>query len=403
MLYQLTPDKYEYARPLFTDWRPYLIIFAVINGDCPGTVYVDDRRHPETAFLWDHDEGEFYLAGRADNTAFNRALNACIRNQIRSHAQAHLAHLSEYTFYCDTDAWAPEIDTVLAGLNPMAHRRKLYVLDHATEHQQVALPDGFKLARVVEQTFERQLHGIDIMREWVLRPWRTAADVARREIGYCITHGDNLVGWYVSEYTCQPFPGEGTECQVGIYTCEEYRRRGSATLVARATVEDCWANGIERIGWHCWEANMASAATAERVGFELVIDRPVYNGCFNQFDNLLLQAHYHAQADRLEAAIARWEEAFALWEADDSEALTSPHCRAHPDTVGWCYFAAGRTRAQWGEQEVAFRHLNKAIDNGWRDSQRLLEDERFHGLCDTPEWRALLARFQPGRDARPRD
>ena len=29
----------------------------------------------------------------------------------------------------------------------------------------------------------------------------------------------------------------------------------------------------------------------------------------------------------------------------DPEALNAPHCKAYPDTVAWCYYAAGRTRA----------------------------------------------------------
>ena len=393
MLHELTRDNYVRARPLFADWRPYLVIFAVINGDCPGKIYVDDAYRPQTALLWDHDEGELYLAGRADNAAFNYALNACIRDQIRPHAQAHLPHLSEYTLYCDANAWAPAIATVLSGLNPMEHRRRLYLLDKATVDQKATVPDGFTMARVDERIFESRYEGIDTMREWVLRAWRTPADVARSETGYYITHGDNLVGWCTSEYTGQPFPEDGPECQVGIYVCEAYRRRGFGTLAARATVEACLANGIQRIGWHCWEANAASAATAERVGFQLAIEHPVYNGCFNQFDNLLLQAHYHAQSNRLDGAVNRWEEAFALWEAGDSEAIASPHCSAYPDTVSWCYYAAGRTRAQRGEQELALRHLNKAIDNGWRDIQRLLEDEQLSGLNGTAGWRALLARL----------
>ena len=57
MLYELDPQDYERARPLFARWRAYLVIFAVLDGTCPGRVYVDDREHPRTALLWDHAEG----------------------------------------------------------------------------------------------------------------------------------------------------------------------------------------------------------------------------------------------------------------------------------------------------------------------------------------------------------
>jgi tetratricopeptide (TPR) repeat protein len=158
-------------------------------------------------------------------------------------------------------------------------------------------------------------------------------------------------------------------------------------------VERILANGVEHIGWHCWESNLASAATAQKAGFELAHDQPVYNGCWNQFDNLLLQAHYHSQSNRMAEAVARWERAFEMWEAKDPEALSAPHVKAHPDTIAWCYYAAGRARAQWGDRDIALAHLHKAIDNGWRDVERLHGDEDLAGLRDTPGWDRLLSRF----------
>ena len=201
------------------------------------------------------------------------------------------------------------------------------------------------------------------------------------------------MSWCASEYTSEPVPGQGRACQFSIYTGEAYRRQGFATLVASATVESSLAHGIERIGWLCWDSNTASAATARRLGFELAIDHPVYNGCFNQFDNLLLQAYYHSQAQRLPEALPRWEKAFEMWEAKHPDAVASPHCTAHPDTVGWCYFVAARVRAGWGEGQKALAHLNKAIDNGWRHIERLQEDRELAGLHDTAAWDALLDRL----------
>jgi RimJ/RimL family protein N-acetyltransferase len=391
-MYELEPREYEKVRPLYANWHLYLVIFAVIDGKCPGSVYVDDQENPRTALLWDHAEGELYLAGKTRDASLGRALNDCIRHRIRPYAEAHLPHLSEYTLYCDPEI---KIDVVLDGLNPMQHRRKLYALKELQVDWRSQVPDGYQMVRIDEPLFARRdLKDIDTMNEWVLGDWRSAADFADREIGFCLIHDGELVSWCASEYTAEPVHGAGKTCHVGIYTCESYRRRGFATLVASATVESLLAKGIEHIGWHCWEANVASAATAQKVGFELARDQPVYNGCWNQFDNLLLQAHYHAQANRMAEAVDRWERAFSMWEAEDPEALGAPHVRAHPDTVAWCYYAAGRTRAQWGEADAALAHLHKAVDNGWSDGERLREDERLSDLRGTPGWDKLLSRLR---------
>ena len=148
MICELEPEDCGKARPLFAKWRPYLVISAVIDGNCPGKVYVDVRDNPRTALLWDHAEGELYLAGYAHNEGFNRALNDCIRHQIRSYAQAHLPHLSEYTLYCDPEVWGAGLDVVLAGMNPMEHHRKLYVLKALKEDWRARVPDGYTMVRI---------------------------------------------------------------------------------------------------------------------------------------------------------------------------------------------------------------------------------------------------------------
>ena len=126
MIHKLEPQDYEKARPLFARWRPYLVIFAVIDRNCPGKIVVDDRETPRTALLWEHAEGELYLTGTPQDERFSRALNDHIRHQFLPYARAHLPHLSEYTLYCDPDVWEPQFDLLLAGLNPMRHCRKLY-------------------------------------------------------------------------------------------------------------------------------------------------------------------------------------------------------------------------------------------------------------------------------------
>jgi RimJ/RimL family protein N-acetyltransferase len=239
------------------------------------------------------------------------------------------------------------------------------------------------------------LVGVETIREWVLGDCRTAAEFERDERGCCVIHRSTsaLVAWCASEYTCQPVPGGPRACEVGIQTRESYRRQGFATLVAAATVERCLAECIEQIGWHCWDSNLGSAATARKVGFELADVQPVWNACFNTFDNWMLQAHYHNQAGRSVEALRCWEHAFEMWETEHPDAVASPHMRAHPDTIGWCYYAAAKARSQLGDDDAALHHLNRALDEGWHDAASLREDEAFARVRELPGWEALAARL----------
>jgi GNAT superfamily N-acetyltransferase len=392
---ELAKQDYGRVRAQFNEWHSRLVTVAVLEGRCPGRVYVDDVKEPRSALLWDHDEGELYLAGAADNAAFNRAVNELIRGPIRSEAQTSLPDLSEFTVY-GQGAWQGQIEVLLDGTFPMRHQRKYFVLKRPLVDWRALLPDGFVVAPLDAALFGREdLEGVDTLRDWVLGDCRTAVEFERAERGCCVLHPavSALVGWCASEYTCRPVPGGPRACEAGIQTREPYRRQGFATLTAAATVERCLEAGIEQIGWHCWDSNLGSAATARKVGFELADVQPVWNACFNTFDNWLLQAHYHNQAGRSQEALERWERAFEMWEGKYPEAVASPHMRAHPDTIGWCYYAAGQVRAQMGDGDVALSHLNRALDEGWRDVETLRQDEALAGLQGLPGWKALLARL----------
>jgi RimJ/RimL family protein N-acetyltransferase len=382
-------------KSLFAEWRSRLITVAVIEGRCPGDIYVDDAQDPRTGLLWDHVEGELYLAGETHSEAFNRAANDLIRNEIRSKAETQLPHLSEFTLFAHPDRWGDRLDVVLRGTNPMLHQRRHFTLKEPRVGWRAQLPEGFAMTPLDATLLTRgDLAGIDTTREWVLGDWRTAHAFEREDRGFCLIHRNELVSWCASEYTCRLVPGGVRACEVGIYTREGYRRQGFATLVAAATVERCLAEGIERIGWHCWASNLGSAATARKVGFELADEQPVWNACFNAFDNWLLQAHYYSQAGQVEEAVERWERAFAMWEGRHPEAVASPHLREHSDTMPWCYYAAGRAWTQLGDPGAAFKNLNRAVDEGWRDADRLCEDEELAGLHGMLEWSALLARIE---------
>jgi len=47
MIYKLEPSSYERVRSLFKGFEHTLITIAVIEKNCPGTIYVDDLENPE--------------------------------------------------------------------------------------------------------------------------------------------------------------------------------------------------------------------------------------------------------------------------------------------------------------------------------------------------------------------
>jgi hypothetical protein len=80
-------------------------------------------------------------------------------------------------------------------------------------------------------------------------------------------------------------------CEVGVHTAEGYRQRGLATLTVAAAVDWALSNGFDQVGWHCLRYNVASAATARKVGFRKVEDYSAFLICAKPADAYVLKGN----------------------------------------------------------------------------------------------------------------
>jgi len=98
----------------------------------------------------------------------------------------------------------------------------------------------------------------------------------RQNFGFSAQDGQQLVAWCLAEYHYQG------RYELGIETIEACQRKGIAVHLASAVIRHAFAQGATGIGWHCWATNTPSIATALKLGFEKVLDYPVYYGQYRQ-------------------------------------------------------------------------------------------------------------------------
>jgi RimJ/RimL family protein N-acetyltransferase len=127
------------------------------------------------------------------------------------------------------------------------------------------LPAGFQFAEVdTALLHDPTLAKRQELLEEICSERASTADFLARSFGTVLLHERAVAGWCLSEYNCQQ------HCEVGIAIDEPYRRRGLATVLGSAFRQQALAASAPEIGWHCWEGNVASCATAQALGFSLV-------------------------------------------------------------------------------------------------------------------------------------
>jgi hypothetical protein len=249
-----------------------LVIDAVIAGNSPGSVWVDDANQPRAAFLWDKTHS-FYLAGIAHNPNFNQWIKRIFTEDITPYAIAN--HLGIFKGYTSSDAWAQSIETLFAAndlrkLDRVFYRGTTLIIPY----WRTRLPAGFHVSEINEQVVALStLENFALVTEEIESCWNRLADFRQRGFGFCAHDSERIVCWCTAEYV------SGSQCGIGIETIEAYGRRDFATLTASAFVEYCFAQGITP-HWDAWATNTPSVRAAEKVGFQKVEDYTISLGKF---------------------------------------------------------------------------------------------------------------------------
>ena len=264
MIYELDKTNYAKVRPLFQALKYHLSSAAVLDGNNPGRVFVDDPANPQTAFMFS-PEG-CYLAGNPDNDAFNRALNHAIYTR-----EVLGEKVNALSFVYHPESWEARLAALLDPRPPITMPRRHYVCREVKYDWWANLPHGFAVHRINEALLNQAgLKIPDHVPSWMKNNWGSTADFLERGFGFVAIHDDEVVSWSLADCV------SGDACEIGIHTAEAFRRRGLATITVAAAVEYALSNGFAMVGWHCPEDNHGSIGTAEKVGFEKERDYTMY-------------------------------------------------------------------------------------------------------------------------------
>ena len=385
MIYKLEPSSYERVRPLFKGLEHTLITVAVIEKNCPGTIYVDDPENPEIALIVS-SEG-YYLAGNDKNNEFNKELKELFDTTIIPEKIKEGEENISLNYYPGT--WEDKVEEILEGRYPVRVHgytykfEKLNILDWKEK-----IPPGYAIVRIDENFLERtDLKNYDEVINYTKNTWYSFKDFLKKGVGFCIIDDNTIVSWCLTDCV------SGYRCEVGVETDEDYRRQGFATVTVSAAVEYLFSQGFTHIDWHTGVANIGSIRTAEKVGFVRVLEDTYHFCWFYPVDNFIEQGYVCWQENNFKESAYWFEKTIAVIESGedfDSFQLSKYH------TVASLYFAAACAWARAGEKDESFRNVYKFVEASTKEQAReqLEMSESLRVYRGTEEWKALLKRLK---------
>lgn len=367
-MYELKTGEYDALRPLFQALDYHLAVNGILEGSVPARLFVDYPSRPQASFTW--AKQRLFLVGSPDNDEFNKAIRRLITETI--YPQAREAGEVMFVLYYDPDRWEDKIPEILKDKHPIKTQRQYYTFKKLNYDWRTLLPEGFTVHLVDEALLEdKHLKNLDDLTEEMCSERPSVQDFLDRSFGVCVLHGDEIVGWCLSEYNW------ANRCEVGIETVRPYQKRGLGTLMASAMIEYALSKGINQIGWHCYANNQASVATALKIGFEKARDYPVYFAWFNEIDNLAVNGNVCLEERRYREAMEWFKKAIATGDAKD-----------------WAYWGAACASACLGQRKAAFGYLNQAIEKGFTHPEYIKSAEPLKSLHGAEEWESIIRKLE---------
>ena len=362
MLHRMPASDYCTVRELFLPVSHQLCSLAVLEGNSPGRVYVDDPALPQTAFMF-APEG-CYLVGESGNALFNEALcKGIFAKDIFGTPVSALA------FVVDPESWVDQLPTVFDPREPIVQARRHYVCEHVEHDWRGALPDSFDVHLIDEQLLDRTNLGIpEHVHGWITGNWGSVASFLERGFGAVTVHHNQVVSWSVCDCVT------GDACEIGIHTLPEFRRRGLAAVTAAVAAEHALSAGYAQVGWQCAEDNLGSIGAAERVGFRLERHYTMYDFFLDECSHLLELGWASFKRREYIKTVQCDLRAFAL----------------DADVQPIHYHLVARAESALGRDEAALAHLRVAIDKGWSGHEHTEGCPEFDALRARPVWAELV-------------
>jgi len=360
-------------------------IFSILDGIIPGEVFVDNRDSPKTTVI----VAKWRLFFGGDET--NREFITDMSDYIYQEWKEILKGLWGDTYirlYPPNEEWKIALEEHFTDIVGFVRRyyiiRKLAIADWRNE-----IPLGYKMVQIDNDLLSNQnITNLDWLEEEYKHEWFTVEDFLDAGGGFCLVQDNKeIVCWSTLEYVTK---NKEIECTVA--TKEEFQKKGFGTLTTAATSEYALSH-YNHVGWHCAETNSASWKLAEKVGYELDRTYEVYELHLNKIDNVIFNGYTRFTLEQYEEAIDWYKRSIQLIKDGGEEVEESYLLKKDIVTTKDLHYRLGTLWAAIDRPVNAFLHLNIAVNLGFNDKERLLEEKLLDDLHILQEWKRLLKRI----------
>lgn len=242
---QIYNDQFDKILPLFDfDFPNRTMLLAFAQGQTPGIAFVDNLTTPTACIVTIGFHNWTFVGGKPEQDWLNQAFA-----QLRRDKSLELAWAT----------WADRGFTPPLNLTKAIKRYEFLDLPAAfNQHERTPqLPQDHYFRKMDQELFMRCLWSSEM-----IMAYGTSENFLMHAFGFCLMYDD--------EICCESYASfrAADRYEIGVITPEAYRRRGYAHMTCAYLAKKCAQSGYQTI-WSCDQENVASVATARKLGYQI--------------------------------------------------------------------------------------------------------------------------------------
>ncbi|BBI33549.1 GNAT family N-acetyltransferase [Cohnella abietis] len=262
---ELHSEYYNIAEPFFSNKKSYMPALAVINGNYPGRVFVDNDQAPNLAIVWAIGRW-MYFEGSLSSPNNKIEVSDFLQNVVIPDCRERNTNWFEI-YTSDDEQWVDLFLDYTHFLEVNKHNESVYTLNLQKFNQVkdaiTSLEDDVEINRIDFDILPESFHHFP----YILNEFKTkkSAGIELKKANQVITICKSNGFSYGNEYFID----------VDTFTIEE-RRKGYATIAAIQLIDQLLASEMYPL-WETTHENIPSHKLALRLGFEVHDNYPVYS------------------------------------------------------------------------------------------------------------------------------
>ena len=249
---------------------------GIVSGECKGNVWVDSLECPNLALVESTPVGGFAFLGEIHTDEQQEQLGHFLKEELFPLLQSR--GIDAFEFSAEKEHVAKQIlnmfhDKEIGQEQEYSHRNN----ETAVFSTVINLPRGYSLYQVDDELWENlnkdrdgnELKNGHLLKNKIEESWNSFDDFMNKSIAFCISYEDHIVAVIVGTARFND------TLPIDIETDLEHQGKGLAFILTMKFVNECVARGLTA-QWDCVESNVKSKKLAEKAGFKLISQQPVY-------------------------------------------------------------------------------------------------------------------------------